>query len=152
MRISPIISKEDQKFILNKYKEKKEHLYAHHKNISKQINKLNDSKKLSMLINKKDSDIDTKGITILNEENDSLHRCLKISDSMNSMGKLNEEELGEQSKILNNNHKKVLDLLNRIPYINSVLNSIKFHKYKEKLILGIVIGMIIFFGLYLTFY
>jgi hypothetical protein len=152
MNITPIIIKDDHKFILNKYKEKKEHLYSNYKNISKQINKMNDTKKLNMLINKKESDIDTKGITMLNEENDSLHRCLKISDTLNNMGRLNEEELNEQSNVLNKNHQRILDLINKVPYINSVLKSIKFHKYKEKIILGIVIGFIMFLGLYLTFY
>ncbi len=152
MSITPIIIKDDHKFILNKYKEKKEHLYTNFKNISKQINKMNDTKKLNMLINKKESDIDMQGITILNDENDSLHRCLKISDNLNNMGRLNEEELKEQSKVLNKNYQRILELINKVPYINTVLKSIKFHKYKEKIILGVLIGFIVFLGLYLTFY
>lgn len=152
MNITPIIIKDDHKFILNKYKEKKEHLYTNYKNISKQINKINDTKKLNMLINKKESEVDTEGITILNEENDSLNRCLKISDSLNNMGRLNEEELKEQSKVLNKNYQRILELINKVPYINTVLKSIKFHKYKEKIILGALIGSIVFLGLYLTFY
>jgi len=152
MNITPIIIKDDHKFILNKYKEKKEHLYTNYKNISKQINKINDTKKLNMLIIKKESEVDTEGITILNEENDSLNRCLKISDSLNNMGRLNEEELKEQSKVLNKNYQRILELINKVPYINTVLKSIKFHKYKEKIILGALIGSIVFLGLYLTFY
>jgi hypothetical protein len=42
--------------------------------------------------------------------------------------------------------------LNKIPGVNKIMSSIKFHKYKEKIILGLVIGSIIFLGLYLTYY
>jgi hypothetical protein len=150
MNLTPLISKDDHKFVLTKYKEKKEQLYTNYKNISKQINKLNDNRKLNLLINKKESEIDTKGITILNDENDSLHRCLKVSDTLTSMGKSNDDELKDQSKIINKNHESIIELLNKVPYINSVLKSIKFHKYKEKIILGLVIGLIVFLGLYLT--
>jgi hypothetical protein len=46
---------------------------------------------------------------------------------------------------------KIDAILNKFPAVNKVLGNIKYHKYKEKIILGFVIGVIIFIGLNLIY-
>jgi len=77
--------------------------------------------------------------------------CLKMSEDL-AKGTLNlEEEIGSQNKILKNTSSKIDTILSKFPVIGKVLSSIKFHKYKEKIILGLVIGLILYLGLYLIF-
>ncbi len=62
-----------------------------------------------------------------------------------------DEEIGSQNKILKNTSDKVDIILSKFPIIGKYLTRIKFHKYKEKIILGTVIGLIVYFGLYLIY-
>lgn len=116
------------------------------------MNKINENKKLENLLTNKKSLEKAEGIGLLNDENQSLNTCLQISEDMKKIAMSSEEELQYQAKALKNNREKLEGLLSKFPTINKVLGSIKFHKYKEKIVLGIVIGAICFLGLYLTFY
>jgi hypothetical protein len=107
---------------------------------------------MDQLISDKKGLNETKGLSLLNEENQSLNACLKISEDLNKIGMKSEEELQIQQKTLNSTLEKVTKIINKIPGIHKILSSIKFHKYKEKIILGLVIGFIVFLGLYLTYY
>ena len=48
--------------------------------------------------------------------------------------------------------EQVVKILKKVPIIEQMFGKIKYHKIKEKLILGCVIGIIILLGIYLTFY
>ena len=48
--------------------------------------------------------------------------------------------------------EKVVKILKKVPIIEQMFGKIKYHKMKEKLIIGTVIGVIIVLGIYLTFY
>jgi len=77
--------------------------------------------------------------------------CLKLSEDL-AKGNLNvNEEIESQNKMLNNTNSKIVTIISKFPIIGKVLSSIKFQKYKEKIILGIVIGIIVWFGLYLIY-
>ena len=138
--------------MLNKYKEIKEGLNQRNKILVKSINKIIDDKKMDELIYNNSKKGENRGLDILNEENQSLNTCLRISEELKTIGINAEDELNSQEKTLRNNMDKIMVILNKIPGVNKIMSSIKFHKYKEKIILGLVIGSIIFLGLYLTYY
>jgi hypothetical protein len=87
----------------------------------------------------------------MNDESSSIKMCLKLSEDL-AKGNLNvNEEIESQNKMLNNTNSKIATIISKFPIIGKVLSSIKFQKYKEKIILGIVIGIIVWFGLYLIY-
>lgn len=116
----------------------------------KKISRATESRKLETLLTSKNN-IDDSTLNILNDESSSIQMCLKMSEDL-AKGTLNlEEEIGSQNKILKNTSSKIDTILSKFPVIGKVLSSIKFHKYKEKIILGLVIGLILYLGLYLIF-
>ena len=127
-------------------------LNQRNKIVVKNLNKILENQKMDQLISDKKGLNETKGLSLLNEENQSLNACLKISEDLNKIGMKSEDELQIQQKTLNSTLEKVTKIINKIPGIHKILSSIKFHKYKEKIILGLVIGCIVFLGLYLTYY
>ncbi len=88
---------------------------------------------------------------ILGNESSSIKMSLRISEDL-IRGNLDlNDEIDNQNKILKNTENKIDIILSKFPLVNKVLGSIKFHKYKEKIILGILIGIIIFIGLNLIY-
>ena len=150
--ISTVITKDEHKFMLNKYKELKESLNQRNRILTKNLNRVLESKKMEDMISDKSNIGRAHGIELLNEENQSLNTCLKISEDLKKIGVDAEDKLKSQGKTLNKNMDKVSLIISKVPGINKVMKSIKFHKYKEKIILGTVVGCIVFFGLYLTYY
>ena len=61
-------------------------------------------------------------------------------------------DLIDQEKKLENSTEQVIKILQKIPLIEQMFGKIKFHQIKEKIILGFVIGIICFLGLYLIFH
>lgn len=91
------------------------------------------------------------GMNVLAEEHTSLNTCLRISEEMSRNALQADEEIQSQDKTLKKNRDKLETILNKVPIINKVLSNINFHKYKQNIVLGLVIGFIVFFGLYLTY-
>ena len=123
-----------------------------YKIILKNLNKILESKRMDDLISDQSTLNESQGVNLLNEENQSLNTCLRISEDLKKLGFTSEGELQSHHTSLNRTLDKVTTIINKIPGIHSILKSIKFHKYKEKIILGLVIGIIVFLGLYLTYY
>lgn len=138
--------------MLNKYKELREELNKRFKIIQRNLQKMQSDKKLLNLLTVNKNLENKKSLGILNSEKDSLNVCLKLSEEITSTGMNANADLVEQDKTLKGSGEKVQKILRKVPVINQVLGNINFHKYKEKIILGIVIGVIVFIGLYLTFY
>lgn len=112
--------------------------------------KASESKKLENLLTSKHN-LDDSTLNILNDESSSVKMCLKLSEDL-AKGNLNlNEEIESQNKVLKNTSSKLEIILKKYPIIGKVLSSIKFHKYKEKIILGIVVGLIVWLGLYLIY-
>lgn len=95
--------------------------------------------------------MDDSALNILHNENSSIKMCLKISEDLAKGNSQLNQEIESQNKILKNTNSKLETILSKFPLIGKVLSSINFHKYKEKIILGIVIGTIIYLGLYLVY-
>lgn len=62
------------------------------------------------------------------------------------------EEIKNQNFMLKNTQGKIDLILSKFPGLNKILGNIKFHKYKDKIILGIIIGIICFIMLNLIYY
>ena len=77
--------------------------------------------------------------------------CMKLSEDL-AKGNVNlNEEIDSQNKMLKNTNSKIDTIMTKFPLIGKFLSSIKFYKYKEKIILGIVVGIIVWLGLYLIY-
>ena len=61
-------------------------------------------------------------------------------------------DLNDQEKRLEKSTEQVIKILQKIPLIEQIFGKIKYHQIKEKIILGIVTGIICFLGLYLIFH
>ena len=61
-------------------------------------------------------------------------------------------DLNDQEKRLEKSTEQVIKILQKIPLIEQIFGKIKYHQIKEKIILGIVTGIISFLGLYLIFH
>lgn len=95
--------------------------------------------------------MDDSTLNILNDESSSIKMCLRLSEDL-AKGNLNvNEEIESQNKTLKNTSSKIDTILTKFSVIGKFLSSIKFHKYKEKIILGIVVGIIVWLGLYLIY-
>jgi hypothetical protein len=138
--------------MLNKYNELREELNKQYRIIVKHINRISENKKLERLMTEKLELQNKEGRELLSTERKGLDSALKISEHIKNIGHEVNEEIDSQDKTLLKNRDKVMNIMSKIPIIHKVLTNIKFHRYKEKIVLGIVIGIIIFLGLYLTYY
>ena len=97
------------------------------------------------------NNLNDSALNILGDENSSINMCLKMSEEL-AKGNIDlNQEIESQNKTLKNTSSKVDIILSKFPVIGKVLKNIKFHKYKEKIILGIVIGIIVYLGLNLIY-
>lgn len=133
------------------YNQLREEYNKRYKIIQKNANRISDSKKLEKMLIKRNLE-NKNGLELLSQEKDSINKTMQLADSIINTGLTVDEELDSQDKILKNNKNRLDTIIEKVPIIGKVLSSIKFHKYKEKIILGLVIGIIIFMGLYLTYY
>jgi hypothetical protein len=150
--ISPVIRSENERFMFNKYNELKEELTKQYKIILKHINRNNENKKLEKLMLERTELNNKEGRELLSNEQRSLDSSLRVAENIKKVGLQADEEIESQDKTLLKNKDKVLLIMSKVPIIHKLLTSIKFHRYKEKIILGMVIGVIVFLGLYLSYY
>lgn len=150
--ISPLIVKEEHKFILNSYKEIREELNKRIIKVKKNREKKNLNKKFDDLFNTNSNIENRDNLEYLADEHQSLNNCLKLSSDINNSARNTNNELDDQEKTLGRSSQQVVKILQKIPIIEQMFGKIKFHLIKEKLILGCVVGIIVILGLYLTFY
>jgi hypothetical protein len=137
--------------MMTTYNQLREEYNKRYKMVQKNANRLSDTKKLEKMLIKRNLD-NQNGLELLSQENDSISKSMQLADTIIQTGISVDEELDTQDKVLKNNKNRLETILSKIPIIQKVLSSINFHKYKEKIILGLVVGIIIFVGLYLTYY
>jgi hypothetical protein len=150
--ISPCIQNEKDQFVFNNCKGIREEKNKQYRSTLKNINRINENKKLEKLMTDKMELHNKEGRDQLSNEKKGLDSALRISENIKMIGHEVDEELDTQDKTLLKNKDKILTIMSKVPIIHKVLTNIKFHRYKEKIILGIVIGVIVFLGLYLTYY
>ena len=149
--VQPIIVKEEHKFLLNSYKELKDELNKRYVIIKKNQANKSDKEKLNELLSNK-SNVENKNIDLLIDEKSSLKNSITLSNEINATAIQTNIELDDQEKKMGKTEEKVVKILKKVPIIEQMFGKIKYHKMKEKLIIGTVIGVIIVLGIYLTFY
>ena len=149
--VQPIIVKEEHKFLLNSYKELRDELNKRYILIKKNQTIKTDKEKLNELLSNK-SNMENKNIDLLVDEKSSLKNSITLSNEITASAIQTNIELDDQEKRMGKTEEKVVKILQKVPILEQMFGKIKYHKMKEKLIIGTVIGVIIVLGIYLTFY
>ena len=106
-----------------------------------------------LLNSEKEKNIDNlENITFLDDEQRSLKNMIKMSTEITDELNNTNEELENQGKRLDESNKKVIKTLQKMPIIGKILGEIKYYQIREKIIIGVVVGIICFILLYITFH
>ena len=106
-----------------------------------------------LLNSEKEKNIDNlENITFLDDEQRSLKNMIKMSTEINDEMNNTNEELENQGKQLDESNEKVIKTLQKMPIIGKILGEIKYYQIREKIIIGVVVGIICFILLYITFH
>ena len=93
-----------------------------------------------------------ENINALDDEHESLKNCIKLSTEITQGLKNTNEELENQSKRLDESNEMVVKTLQKMPIIGKMMGDIKYYQIREKLIIGCVVGIVIFIMLFITFH
>ena len=93
-----------------------------------------------------------ENINALDDEHESLKNCIKLSTEITHGLKNTNEELENQSKRLDESNEMVVKTLQKMPIIGKMMGDIKYYQIREKLIIGCVVGVVIFIMLFITFH
>ena len=150
--VKSVVTKEEDKFILGSYEELKEQLNKRYIIVKKRKIQKTEKEKFQSLFKDKTEIEDRRNLDLLSDEHQSLKNSINLSNEVNNAIMNANSDLNDQEKKLENSTQQVIKILQKIPIIEQMFGKIKFHQIKEKIILGIVIGIICFFGLYLIFH
>ena len=150
--IKSIIKKEEDKFILSSYEELKEQLDKRYIIVKKRKIQKEEKEKLESLFKEKKEIEDRSNLDLLSDERISLKNSINLSHEINNVIMNSNSDLNDQEKRLEKSTEQVIKILQKIPLIEQIFGKIKYHQIKEKIILGIVTGIICFLGLYLIFH
>ena len=93
-----------------------------------------------------------ENINALDDEHESLKNCIKLSTEITQGLKNTNEELENQGKRLDESNEMVVKTLQKMPIIGKMMGDIKYYQIREKLIIGCVVGVVIFIMLFITFH
>ena len=152
--VKTISKTEDDNFLLESYSELNSELNKRLIIASKRQEKNNKEKnKYKDLINSSNKNPgNLENINILDDEQQALKNCIKMSSDITNTLKETNEELDNQGKRLDENSEKVVKTLQKMPVIGKMLGEVRYYKIREKLIIGCVVGVICFIMLYVTFH
>ena len=152
--VKTISKTEDDNFLLESYSELNSELNKRLTIANKRQEKDNKEKnKYKDLINSSNKNPgNLENINILDDEQQALKNCIKMSSDITNTLKETNEELDNQGKRLDENSEKVVKTLQKMPVIGKMLGEVRYYKIREKLIIGCVVGVICFIMLYVTFH
>jgi len=152
--VKTISKTEDDNFLLESYSELNSELNKRLIIANKRQEKNNKEKnKYKDLINSSNKNPrNLENINILDDEQQALKNCIKMSSDITNTLKETNEELDNQGKRLDENSEKVVKTLQKMPVIGKMLGEVRYYKIREKLIIGCVVGVICFIMLYVTFH
>ena len=152
--VKTISKTEDDNFLLESYSELNSELNKRLIIANKRQEKNNkDKNKYKDLINSSNKNPgNLENINILDDEQQALKNCIKMSSDITNTLKETNEELDNQGKRLDENSEKVVKTLQKMPVIGKMLGEVRYYKIREKLIIGSVVGVICFIMLYVTFH
>jgi hypothetical protein len=152
--VKTISKTEDDNFLLESYSELNSELNKRLIIANKRQEKNNkDKNKYKDLINSSNKNPgNLENINILDDEQQALKNCIKMSSDITNTLKETNEELDNQGKRLDENSEKVVKTLQKMPVIGKMLGEVRYYKIREKLKIGCVVGVICFIMLYVTFH
>ena len=152
--VKTISKTEDDNFLLESYSELNSELNKRLTIANKRQEKNNKEKnKYKDLINSSNKNPgNLENINILDDEQQALKNCIKMSSDITNTLKETNEELDNQGKRLDENSEKVVKTLQKMPIVGKMLGEVRYYKIREKLIIGCVVGVICFIMLYVTFH
>ena len=152
--VKTISKTEDDNFLLESYSDLNSELNKRLIISNKRQEKNNkDKNKYKDLINSSNKNPgNLENINILDDEQQALKNCIKMSSDITNTLKETNEELDNQGKRLDENSEKVVKTLQKMPVIGKMLGEVRYYKIREKLIIGCVVGVICFIMLYVTFH
>ena len=152
--VKTISKTEDDNFLLESYSELNSELNKRLIIANKRQEKNNkDKNKYKDLINSSNKNPgNLENINILDDEQQALKNCIKMSSDITNTLKETNDELDIQGKRLDENSEKVVKTLQKMPVIGKMLGEVRYYKIREKLIIGCVVGVICFIMLYVTFH
>lgn len=105
------------------------------------------------LFNDKEKNLgNMENINTLDDENQSLKNCIKMSNDITNNLNNTFDELENQNKRLDESSENVVKTLQKMPIIGKMMGDIKYYQIREKLIIGCVVGVVIFIMLFITFH
>ena len=152
--VKTISKTEDDNFLLESYSDLNSELNKRLIIANKRQEKNNkDKNKYKDLINSSNKNPgNLENINILDDEQQALKNCIKMSSDITNTLKETNDELDIQGKRLDENSEKVVKTLQKMPVIGKMLGEVRYYKIREKLIIGCVVGVICFIMLYVTFH
>lgn len=151
--VKSITKTEEDNFLLDSYIELNTEL-NNRLIISKKRQEKNSKKKnyKEFLNTDKNKIKNIENINALDDEHESLKNCIKLSTEITQGLKNTNEELENQSKRLDESNEMVVKTLQKMPIIGKMMGDIKYYQIREKLIIGCVVGVVIFIMLFITFH
>ena len=152
--VKSIIKTEEDNFMLDSYielnTELNNRLIIAKKRQEKNLQKNNFKDFLNSDKNKNLHNIEN--INALDDEHESLKNCIKLSTEITQGLKNTNDELENQNKKLDESSEMVVKTLQKMPIIGKMMGDIKYYQIREKLIIGCVVGVVIFIMLFITFH
>ena len=152
--VKTISRSEEDNFMLDSYIDLNSELNKRLDIAIKRKEKNNGKNNFKGLLNsEKEKNIDNlENITFLDDEQRSLKNMIKMSTEITDELNNTNEELENQGKRLDESNEKVIKTLQKMPIIGKILGEIKYYQIREKIIIGVVVGIICFILLYITFH
>ena len=152
--VKSIIKTEEDNFMLDSYIELNTELNKRLNIAIKRQEKNQQKNNYKELLNsdKNKNLANIENINMLDDEQQSLKNCIKLSTEITNGLKNTNEELENQAKRLDESSEMVVKTLQKMPVIGKMMGDIKYYQIREKLIIGCVVGVVIFIMLFITFH
>ena len=151
--VKPIIKNEEDNFMLDSYIELNNELNKRLNIAIKRQEKNNKQKNFLNDLSEKNKGLSNiENINMLDDEQQALKNCIKLSTEITNGLKNTNEELENQAKQLDESSEMVVKTLQKMPIIGKMMGDIKYYQIREKLIIGCVIGVVVFIMLFITFH
>lgn len=152
--VKSIIKTEEDNFMLDSYIELNTELNKRLNIAIKRQEKNQQKNNYKELLNsdKNKNFANIENINMLDDEQQSLKNCIKLSTEITNGLKNTNEELENQAKRLDESSEMVVKTLQKMPVIGKMMGDIKYYQIREKLIIGCVVGVAIFIMLFIIFH
>ena len=151
--VKTIVKTKEDNFMLDSYIDLSNDLNKRLDLVIKRQVKNKEKNNYKDLFNDKEKNLgNMENINTLDDENQSLKNCIKMSNDITNNLNNTFDELENQNKRLDESSENVVKTLQKMPIIGKMMGDIKYYQIREKLIIGCVVGVVIFIMLFITFH